>query len=339
VIVNIPIEPIEMRYSADLIRWFDVALKDRKHISIMPKPLTGEIREGAFLDVIGTIHYKASQIKAIAEAVDNGTIPRNDRVVFLMHDGWFPVDQLAYMRDMLNCPEWKFVGLFRAGTYDKWDQLAQHGMYQWGEDLENSWFKIYDRVIVASHFHMDMLLEQRKVPPHKFAVIPWKEEVPADLIGIKKENWVIFPHRHHPEKLDGVFKNVDVFPYSWVDPWSVCESRAQAELEGKLKRRYYELLAKSKICVSFSLQETYGHAMIESVLLGCIPLVPDRLSYKELYPDCFRYKGEGEFRRKLAEMMHEGENYHKTMLEALREKFRYDSRQFFPSLFSEIDSL
>ena len=38
-----------------------------------------------------------------------------------------------------------------------------------------------------------------------------------------------------------------------------------------------------------ALQETWGIAMIESVLSGCIPIVPDRLSYSELYPALFKY--------------------------------------------------
>src|SRR5580692_5184979 len=151
-IVNVPIEPIEMRYSADWCRWFEEELTTRKYEfrTILPATLTGKIRDGAFLDVIGTTKFKADQIDTICLLVDRGYIPRNERVVFLIHDGWFPVEQLAYMRDMLGCHEWKFVGLFHAGTYDRWDQTAQHGMASWGEDIENGWFKIYDEIIVAS---------------------------------------------------------------------------------------------------------------------------------------------------------------------------------------------
>ncbi len=44
------------------------------------------------------------------------------------------------------------------------------------------------------------------------------------------------------------------------------------------------MLAKSKFSVSFSKQETFGISMMESAFSGCIPIVPDDLSYKELYP-------------------------------------------------------
>jgi hypothetical protein len=338
-IINIPIEPIEMRYSVDLDRWFKEALTKKKYnfITIEGTPLSKGIDEGAFLDVCGTMNYKAQQIEIISRLVKNGTIPRNERVVFIMHDGWFPVDQLAYMRDMLGCHEWKFVGLFRAGTYDRWDQLAQHGMYQWGEDLENSWFKIYNKIIVASHFHKQMLLERRKVVDHKFEVIPWKEEVPKDLVGLPKVNQVIFPHRINVEKDVEAYQAMRL-PEGW--------DKTASAYWCKTKRDYYEALSASKIAVSMALQETYGHAMIEAVLLGCIPLVPYRLSYKELFPRKFRYQGESEFKYKLSQFTNSNwENLwtdglqNKQSLLDLRHTFEENSRQFFPRLFKVVEDL
>lgn len=339
-IINIPIEPIESRYSMDWYKWFERELTDRqfKYKTIIPKPLTDKIRDGAFLDVVGTTHFKATQIASVAWNVDQGIIPRNERVVFLIHDGWFPIEQLAYMRDMLGCHAWKFVGLFHAGTYDRWDQTAQHGMYTWGEDIENGWFKIYDKIIVASDYHMNLILQNREVHQSKFAVIPWKVEVPQ--INIKKENWIVFPHRHDLEKQPYLF-NVNNFKepigYWAIDPNAICESLEDAKIKGTVKSRYYETLAKSKICVSFSLQETFGIAMVESVLLGCIPLVPDRLSYKEMYPRCFRYQGESEFKEKLTKFCNG--DVPVNQLQFLQDKFRRNAAEFFNSLEDVINNV
>jgi hypothetical protein len=333
-VVNVPIEPVDMRYSIDVQRWFEAELKARnyKYKTIMPQTLTSTIREGAFLDVIGTTCFKARQIASIAFDVNTGAIPRNERVVFIMHDGWFPVEPLAYMRDMLGCHDWKFVGLFRAGTYDRWDQLAQHGMAAWGEDLENAWFKIYDKIVVASHFHMNLLNETRKIAPHKFAVIPWKEEVPfADLVVNPKKNVVVFPHRCNIEKQPEVWDRTNI-PESF-------EKRTTAR-ECKTKLEYYQCLADSKISVSFALQETFGHAMVESVLLGCIPLVPDKLSYKEMYPETFKYKDEQDFTAKLKWFCTDkGQHEVEGRLGALRAKFENWNYSFFPKLFEVVENL
>ena len=329
-IVNVPIEPIEERYSADWGRWFEKELQDRKldywtiHDNMWM--LRKDIKEGAFLDVVGTNHYKAKQIAFICNLVDQSFIKRNERVVFLIQDGWFPVEQLAYMRDMLGCHDWKFVGIFHAGTYDRWDQTAQHGMYTWGEDLENAWFKIYDSIIVASQYHNDLLLSTHDVrcPMH---IIPWKVEVPQDVSNTKL-NVIVYPHRRNPEKQPELLKSIEL-PEGW---------RLAVTHGCTTKREYYETLAKSKIAVSFSLQETFGIAMVEAVLLGCIPLVPDRLSYKEMYPECFRYKGESDFKWKLAEMIHDEGTYY-AALRSLKQKFQANSQEFFDKLEDIIHNL
>jgi hypothetical protein len=333
IIVNVPIEPIEMRYSADWNKWFIAELNARSvnnFSTVMGAPLSPGIREGAFLDIIGTHKFKADQVSQICSAVDQGFIPRNERVVFIIQDGWFPVEQLAYMRDMLGCHEWKFVGLFHAGTYDRWDQTAQHGMYTWGEDLENAWFKIYDRVIVASDYHRDLLLRTRKVDSSGLYVVPWKVEVPQDLVNVTKANQIVFPHRFNIEKQPVNFVHLKI-PEGW-------RTKHTASVWAKTKREYYEVLAESKICVSFSLQETFGIAMVEAVLLGCIPLVPDRLSYKEMYPDEYRYNGEMDFKKKLNTMCSHDAVY-RAGLETLQDKFKQSSSDFFNNLFSIVEDL
>lgn len=112
-IVNIPIESIEDRYSANWNRWFEArTANNHDWLTIYPAPLTSKIEDGAFLDITGTNYFKAMQIAEIAMLVKNGSIPRNERVVFFIHDGWFPVEQLAYIRDMLGCYDWRIVDIF-----------------------------------------------------------------------------------------------------------------------------------------------------------------------------------------------------------------------------------
>jgi glycosyltransferase involved in cell wall biosynthesis len=334
-IINIPIEPIESRYSADWDKWFIAELNERKYnfSTVMGTPLSNKIREGAFLDVISTNKFKADQISQICSAVDQGFIPRTERVVFIIQDGWFPVEQLAYMRDMLGCHEWKFVGIFHDGTYDKWDVTARNNMYVWGEDLENAWFKIYDRIIVASNFHYDILLSTRKVDSRRISVIPWKVEVPIVFQEIqqKKENIIVWPHRLNDDKQpDLFFRIADELRHP---DWQWIRTRDQ-ELN---KFQYYELLSKSKIAVSTALLEMFGIAMVEAVLLGCIPLVPDRLSYKDMYSRCFRYQGESEFKEKLEKFCKGDIPF--DQLKYIKDNFIDNSKQFFNNLFDVVEEL
>ncbi len=58
---------------------------------------------------------------------------------------------------------------------------------------------------------------------------------------------------------------------------------------------YRRLLQQSDLVLSTALHDFQGIAVLEAVAAGCIPLVPDRLAYTELFPARWRYRsGEGE---------------------------------------------
>ncbi|MDT8396961.1 MAG: DUF3524 domain-containing protein [bacterium] len=56
------------------------------------------------------------------------------------------------------------------------------------------------------------------------------------------------------------------------------------------EEKYREILLKSDVVVSTALHDFQGIAVLEAVAAGCVPLVPDRLAYRELFPDEFRYQ-------------------------------------------------
>ncbi len=58
----------------------------------------------------------------------------------------------------------------------------------------------------------------------------------------------------------------------------------------KDKREYYELLKRGSFIISTSHHEFFGISVLEGVRAGCLPLVPERLSYPELFDRRFRYK-------------------------------------------------
>ncbi len=57
-------------------------------------------------------------------------------------------------------------------------------------------------------------------------------------------------------------------------------------------QQYIELLSQGDIVVSTSHHEFFGISIIEAVRAGCIPLLPDRLSYPELFDEKFLYSDE-----------------------------------------------
>lgn len=54
----------------------------------------------------------------------------------------------------------------------------------------------------------------------------------------------------------------------------------------KSKSKYWEFLLKADWVLSTAKHEFFGIAVVEALLAGCKPWIPDRLSYQELIPDC-----------------------------------------------------
>ena len=73
------------------------------------------------------------------------------------------------------------------------------------------------------------------------------------------------------------------------------------------KDKYISWLKKGAIVVSSAIQENFGISVIEAVRYGCIPLLPDRLSYPELIPDDLHhkvlYQTKKDFEKKLEDMI------------------------------------
>jgi hypothetical protein len=289
-LLNIPIEPLEERYSAQWDRWFSKGFHEAKinFNSIYGYPTSGKINKGSFLDVIETNEYKTEQLLEIIKVLK--AYDDKEPLVLFFHDLWFPgLANIAYIREGLGLCNLYIVGCLHAGAYDPFDFLSQKGMQPWAKPLENAMFgEIVDQIYVATEFHKDMICEAREIDPEKIFVtgFPIYPEF-NDPLPTKKENIVVFPHRLDYEKQPDMFDTLhemcreesEMMGWKWLKTKEEC----------KTKKEYYELLGKATVAISCAKQETWGIAMQEAVLSGCFPIVPNRLSYSEMYPPTYTY--------------------------------------------------
>lgn len=313
----VPIESLEERYSKQWNLWFprEFSKLGIKYSVIEGKTLSDKIEVGSFLDVYSTNFYKANQLCVLIKNLKEGLIKED---IIFFHDLWFPgLEMLQYIRQGGD-KKFKIAGILHAGTYDPNDFLARKGMQWWGKDLENSWFNFVDVIFVATKYHKRLLALNRNIDPKKIYVtgLPiYFDDYP--IINRQKENIIVFPHRldleKAPEDFDELINNYcSRYPdWSFIKTKEVCSNKEQ----------YYQILAKSKISVSFALQETWGIAQQESIIYNCLPLVPDRLSYSEMYPFIFKYGDVSEFHIKLQEMM-EGYKIYQQDFYILRENLK-----------------
>lgn len=301
-IINVPIESLEERYSKQWNDNFPSVFKtlDLPVVTIYPEKESSkknEIKRGQFLDYVDTNRFKALQLAEIYEMFDAGEV--NDHDVFFFHDLWFPgIEGLFYVRDASKV-KFKITGMIHAGTYDPNDYLTQCGMERWGKMLERSWFKGIDLIFVATNYHKQLLMKTRFITSPKIRVtgFPLWDIAAVTYSNVQKLNQVVFPHRFAPEKQPWEFDALEVMTRDKIPAFKFIKTKDVAQT----KQQYYQVLERSKVAVSTALQETWGIAMQEAVLRRCLPLVPNRLSYREMYDPLFIYKNKQQAASKLVD--------------------------------------
>ncbi len=285
-IVWVPLEPLEERYTSQWARWFpDQFRKDDITFStIHGLTLTSKVEVGSVLDAYGTSYFKLTQLADIVQFIQKGIITSED--VLLFADLWFPgLEALEYI-SRLDGKRPFITGILHAGSWDPFDFTVRQGMRPWSHNLEQAWFQIYDLVFVATNYHKNLILQSHNVIPDKIVVtgLPfYPDEFTVPRENFKSDNdLVVFPHRLDPEKHPEIFDNIA----SKIPALNFSKTAEHFTT----KSNYYDELARARIAISCADQETFGYAMLEATALGCIPLVPDKLSYKELFPKEFRYR-------------------------------------------------
>lgn len=303
------IEPLESRYTKqwhehfpkllekDLGDKFNVVQVDGIQKNTVPTP-------GAFLNFSDTNYWKSSQLCNFLEYHNRGETSDNDHFIFT--DAWNPtVIQLRYMSDLLGF-NWILHGLFHAGSWDKEDFLGRLiGNAPWVRHAEKSFFHAIDYNYFATDFHIDMFARnllndgtnenpwfeedmEINIASGKITRTGWPMEYMMDTLapykGMKKRDLILFPHRIAPEKQVEIFRDLkqQLPQYEFV----VCQDQQLT------KDDYHTLLGEAKLVFSANLQETLGISWYEGALVDAIPMVPDRLSYREMAFDTFKYPSE-----------------------------------------------
>ena len=291
----IPIEPIDQRYTR---QWYDnipVILRERiaeRGLDLQVVTIDGEDfapeqrTEGAFLDFGATNVYKATQAAEVSRLFSNGKVKSGDK--FLVTDAWnFVITPIKYMSDLLEIPV-EIHGIWHAGAYDPSDILGYKMSKPWPWLQEQSWFMSCDRNYFASNSHKDMFLKNLDIP-EKYESRAVRSGQPHELIvdglvarqGVEKTNKVMWPHRYNADKQPEIAERLS------RDFDMVITQKMNLD-----KESYYDEMATSKAIFSCALHENLGISVMEAVLTGAIPIVPDRCSYAEMYLPEFKYPSE-----------------------------------------------
>jgi hypothetical protein len=293
----VDLEAVETRYTGQWKTHVPNLLRKRGHnVQIIsgPTDIPSATTPGAFLNFGGTNIYKSAQVEQMGRLFCNGAVHPGDHFIFT--DAWHPgIINLKYMSELLGIPITTH-GLWHAGSYDPQDFLGRLvGAKPWVRHAEKSFFHSFDYNYFATEFHIDMftqhLFHDTLTPPNyytnqsKIVKTGWPMEYMEDTLkmykNMPKRNLILFPHRIAPEKQVEIFRDLATHlpQYEFV----VCQDQQLT------KNEYHNLLGEAKIVFSANLQETLGISCYEGAVVDAIPMVPDRLSYTEMYYETFKY--------------------------------------------------
>ena len=296
----VDLEAVETRYTGEWKRHVPYLLKKAGHdVQVIsgPTDIPSATTPGAFLNFGGTNIYKANQVEQLGRLFCAGTVRAGDHFIFT--DAWHPgIINLKYMSELLGIPVTTH-GLWHAGSYDPQDFLGRLvGDKPWVRHAEQSFYHAFDHNYFATTFHIDMFcwnlltttpdFAQEWIDNGKIVRTGWPMDYMEDTLlvykNMPKRDLILFPHRIAPEKQVDIFRDLahHLPQYEFV----VCQEQQLS------KNEYHNLLGEAKIVFSANLQETLGISCYEGAIVDAIPMVPDRLSYTEMYYDTFKYPSE-----------------------------------------------
>lgn len=166
--------------------------------------------------------------------------------------------------------------------------------------------------------------------------LPWKKPTQPPVI-VWNHRW---EHDKDPESfLKALVKlqerNIDFqvifLGQSFNKPLS-CVPEAEKKLRStvihsgfaRTSKHYAALLSQGDIVVSTAQHEFFGIAVIEAVRAGCVPVLPDRLSYPELFDKQFLYD-EDSLADRLEEILRRGQRLDRETARAMTGRFSWQS--------------
>jgi len=272
--------------------------------------------------------YRAEQLMKFSQMLHRGEVSDGDYV--FLDDGQFPgIELILHAIDQLGI-KLKISSYHHAGSWDHTDYTNRFGMGRWLMWEELDWFNIYDHIFVQSNYHREVirrhferlgsylssplfncyfLLDKVIVGNYPLGFTDWCKELDLRINvdecsfhqlfrAVVNEKFdhinrdfpiLLFPHRMDVEKgyNDFIFlkDKIKKMGYNPVVPME--------RSEGGLDRSSYRtLVMESSVVLSMTQHEMFGVGVAEGFLFGNIPVVPNRLSYPELYGNyskCFLY--------------------------------------------------
>ena len=235
-----------------------------------------------------------SYITAQLGVLDRLLIDRGRHNKYLFVDFFNPgLDLIRYSAEQEGRP-FASAALLHGATFMEGDLYDE----PWQSRAEQLWGAIYDRVYVPSRCAFAQLPGelQEKARVHPWGMDAFMQTLEEPLPRSQRDIDVVFPHRLSEDKGIGdlvhIARQLPDVTFVATSPSNTLSADAQATLstasniELAVCRENYELnrvLGRSIIVLSCAYQELFGYSVAEAYVSGCVPVLPNRQVYPELY--------------------------------------------------------
>lgn len=237
--------------------------------------------------LIGEAYYKTSQFGHVYDLVLTNGITTGDTII--ISDAWnVTALALRYISDIENL-NLKIIGYWRDGIFDVnsriWKRTARKSR-RWSTALERTLCYVYDYNCFFSAVQSHKFKGRYRYKDSPTIVdmgLPYGSirRIRDTYDRVDRENIIIIPHNTYDEDQYSIYEALKTdFPqYEFV----MCSDYRLTRSE------YYELLNRAKATMAINLSETDPTNIYEGMVFGCVPIVPDRLVYAEVFPGEYQY--------------------------------------------------
>jgi len=240
------------------------------------------------------IKQQAEQANIFADLFYNKSVNIGDHFIFM--DAWNPaIIQLKYLSVVYRIPIWVH-GFWQLGSFNKTSYISFAKTITWQKNAERSLVSAinYNYYYSDEHFKMikglfktlggknlinSELKIQKAGPPMEHV-----RDYVKEYQGTMKRDMILFADKGTIDRTMIIFRELQrALPqYEWV-----C-------IEDKMpnEKQYHGLLASAKYVLITDLIDSASTTAFEAIMHGAIPLAPDRLNFKEIVPEQWRYPSE-----------------------------------------------
>jgi len=166
-------------------------------------------------------------------------------------------------------PPGRVFGYCHATSLNKYDYFEPDRVDKF--PIETSHAHMMDAVFVGSDYHENKLgwpntiVTRLPYPPLK----TFRETKIYDIVSASRPT---------PQKVDAILEMKVEKDFSQI-----------VRKDNRSWENYYKFLARSKILLITSREDTFGYQIVDAVLNDCIPIAPNRCAYPEILPRQYLY--------------------------------------------------